>query len=97
MAGASVLQGVVKAYDPIAGDGVILGDADLTEYELARNALDDSVFRMLRQGQRVVFELDDRAMATRLRMGSEADMGTPGFPAAHPDDGQHPQGGNPTT
>jgi hypothetical protein len=93
VAGASVLQGVIKAYDPIVGDGVFVGDTDLTEYELARDALDDSVFRMLRQGQRVVFELDDNAMATRLRMGSEADMGTPGFPAAHPDDAQHPQGG----
>jgi CspA family cold shock protein len=34
---------------------------------------------MLRQGQRVVFTLDDRGRATALRLGSEADMGTPGF------------------
>jgi hypothetical protein len=33
---------------------------------------------MLRQGQRVVFELDDAGFATRLRLGSEADMSTPG-------------------
>jgi CspA family cold shock protein len=33
---------------------------------------------MLRQGQRVVFELDDAGFATRLRLGSEADMATPG-------------------
>ena len=33
---------------------------------------------MLRQGQRVVFELDDAGQATRLRLGSEVDMKTPG-------------------
>ncbi len=93
MAGAAVLQGVVKAFDPIGGDGVVICDADLAEYELARGALSHSVFRMLRQGQRVVFELDDEDMATRVRVGSEADMGTQGFPVAHPDDPQHPQGG----
>jgi CspA family cold shock protein len=35
---------------------------------------------MLRQGQRVVFDLDEQGRATRLGLGSEADMGTPGFP-----------------
>jgi hypothetical protein len=37
---------------------------------------------MLRQGQRVVFDLDDVGLATRLRLGSEVDMGTRGFPSA---------------
>ena len=31
-------------------------------------------------------------LATRLRMGSEVDMGTPGFPQEHPGDPVHPQG-----
>jgi CspA family cold shock protein len=88
------LQGVVKSYDPLTGDGTVLCDADLAEYELSRAALDGSIFRMLRQGQRVVFDLDDGSMATRVRVGSEADMGTPGFPAVHPGDDQHPQGGS---
>lgn len=73
------MQGVVKSYDPGSGDGVLLCDTDLREYELAGDALRGSVFRMLRQGQRVVFDLDDAARATRLRLGSEVDMGTPGF------------------
>lgn len=73
------MQGVVKAYDPSSGDGVVLCDTDLSEFDLAPGALDGSVFRMLRQGQRVVFDLDDRGRATRLRLGSEADMGTPGY------------------
>ena len=44
---ATSLQGVVKSYDPISGDGTLLTDTTLTEYELARGALDGSVFRML--------------------------------------------------
>jgi hypothetical protein len=87
------VQGVIKAYDPTTRDGIVVRDTDLTEYDLAPTALEGSVFRMMRQGQRVVFDLDDRGQATRLRLGSEADMGTPGFPAASPGDHQHPQGG----
>ena len=41
---------------------------------------DGSVFRMLRQGQRVVFELDGDNRATRLRLGSEVDMASPDRP-----------------
>jgi CspA family cold shock protein len=78
------MQGVVKAYDPGTGDGVIVRDTDLSEYDLAVGALAGSVFRMLRQGQRVVFDLDEEGRATRLRLGSEADMGTPGYPDQHP-------------
>jgi len=74
------LQGVIKSYDPGTGDGVIIADTDLREYDLAPGALDGSIFRMLRQGQRVVFDTDDRSRATALRLGSEVDMGTPRFP-----------------
>ncbi|MGB7879625.1 MAG: hypothetical protein WBL31_12735 [Ilumatobacteraceae bacterium] len=72
------MQGVIKAYDPATGDGLVMSDTDLNDYELAADALDGSIFRMLRQGQRVVFELDDAGQATRLRLGSEVDMQTPG-------------------
>ena len=72
------MQGVVKAYDPVTGDGVVMCDTDLGEYELASNALEGSIFRMLRQGQRVLFQLDVDGRATRLRLGSEVDLGTPG-------------------
>jgi len=82
------MQGVIKAFDPGTGDGVILCDADLADYDLHPDALLGSVFRMLRQGQRVTFELTDEGLATQLRLGSEADMGTPGFhetlPSADP-------------
>jgi CspA family cold shock protein len=78
------VQGVIKSYDPGSGDGVVLCDTDLAEYDLDAHALEHSVFRMLRQGQRVVFDVTSEGLATRLRLGSEVDMGTPGFPAAEP-------------
>ena len=72
------MQGIIKAYDPGSGDGVVISDTDLSEYNLAPNALEGSIFRMLRQGQRVVFSLDSEGRASALRLGSESDMGTPG-------------------
>jgi len=71
------MQGVIKAYDPVTGDGLIMADTDLNDYEMAANALEGSVFRMLRQGQRVVFDLNDEGRAVQLRLGSEVDMATP--------------------
>jgi cold shock CspA family protein len=72
------MQGVIKAFDPHTGIGVLMCDTDLADYDLAADALAGSIFRMLRQGQRVVFDLDPAGQATRLRLGSEVDMGTPG-------------------
>jgi cold shock CspA family protein len=72
------LQGVIKAYDPVTGDGVVMCDTDLADYDLAADALEGSLFRMVRQGQRVIFDLDPEQRATRLRLGSEIDMQTPG-------------------
>ena len=71
------MQGVIKSYDPVTGDGVLVDEADLADIDLADDALEGSVFRMLRQGQRVQFDLDGNGRATRLRLGSEVDMGTP--------------------
>ncbi len=73
------MQGIIKAYDPGSGDGIVITDTDLAEFDLAAAALDGSIFRTLRQGQRVIFDLDSDGRATRLRLGSEADMGTPGY------------------
>jgi len=73
------VQGVIKSYDPGTGDGIIMCDTDLADYDLAPGSLVGSPFRMLRQGQRVIFDLDERGRAMGLRLGSEVDMGTPGF------------------
>lgn len=74
------MQGVIKSYDPGTLSGVVVRDVDRAEYDLAVDALNGSIFRMLRQGQRVVFDLDDNGQATRLRLGSEVDMGSPDDP-----------------
>lgn len=73
------MQGVIKSYDPSTGDGIVVRDTDLAEHDLAPGCLEGSVFRMLRQGQRVRFELDGEGRATALSLGSEVDMGTPNF------------------
>jgi len=71
------MQGVIKSYDPGTGDGVLINESDLCEIDLAEGALEGPLFRMLRQGQRVNFDLDEAGRATALRIGSEADMSTP--------------------
>jgi CspA family cold shock protein len=70
------VQGVVRVYDPLTGEGVVIAD-DRTDYVLAPDALEGSIFRMLRQGQRVNFTLDGEGRATTIRIGSERDMGLP--------------------
>ena len=47
------MQGVVKVYDPRSGVGVIVRDDDRSEVFLRPGSLEGSMFRMLRQGQRV--------------------------------------------
>jgi CspA family cold shock protein len=71
------MQGVVRTYDPQTGEGVVVSDTDRAELVLAADALQGSLFRMLRQGQRVNYEIDADGRATRVRIGSEPDMGLP--------------------
>lgn len=71
------MQGVVKAYDPATREGLIVRDTDRAEVVMSPAALAQSIFRVLRQGQRVVFELDDREQAINVRSGAEVDMGLP--------------------
>jgi cold shock CspA family protein len=53
-------QGVVKSYDPNTGNGIVILDTDKSEVFLAPGSLKGSIFRTLRQGQRVNFEIEDR-------------------------------------
>jgi CspA family cold shock protein len=71
----TAVQGVIKGYDPGTGEGVVVRDTDRAEYALAAAPLEGSIFRTLRQGQRVVFELDESDRATHLRTGAEPDLG----------------------
>ena len=69
------MQGVVRIFDPQTGEGIVVRDTDRAEFVLAADALEGSLFTMLRQGQRVNFDLDDAGLATKMRLGSEPDMG----------------------
>jgi cold shock CspA family protein len=71
------MQGTVKMFDPATHEGIVVRDADREELVLASDALEGSIFRMLRQGQRVVFDLDADGQVTHVRTGSEPDMGLP--------------------
>ena len=66
------MQGVVKVYDEVTETGVIISD-DRTEVFLQPGSLNGSLFRLLRQGQHVVFDVadDERPVATNIRFGSD--------------------------
>ncbi|MDQ1379382.1 MAG: cold shock protein [Actinomycetota bacterium] len=71
------MQGTVKMYDPATREGIVVLDVDRSELVLATDALQGSLFRMLRQGQRIIFDLDVDGHATHVRTGSEVDLGIP--------------------
>jgi cold shock CspA family protein len=71
------MQGVVRTYDPLTGEGSLVRDTDKATFVLAAGALEHSILRILRQGQRVTFRLDDDGRATTIQLGSEVDMGLP--------------------
>ncbi len=66
------VQGVVKVYDPITGVGVVVLDEDKSEVYLRPGSLQGSIFRMLRQGQRILFELEtdgDNRYVSSVKVG----------------------------
>ena len=67
------MQGVVKVYDSATGIGIIVRDDDRSEVILKPGSLDGSMFRFLRQGQRIRFDQseDTPPVATNLRFGSD--------------------------
>ena len=69
------MQGVIASYDPETREGLI--QTDDAQFDMAANALEASIFRFVRQGQRVVFELDDSGHAINVRTGAEPDMAGP--------------------
>ena len=68
------MQGVVKIYDPVTGAGVVVRDDDRSEVFLKPGSLQGSIFRSLRQGQRITFDIvedDGRPFAGSIRIGSD--------------------------
>jgi CspA family cold shock protein len=67
-------QGVVKTYDPVTGVGIVVRDADRSEVFLRPGSLKGSVFRTLRQGQRIIFdavEEEGRTFVSSIRLGQD--------------------------
>ncbi|MDH4116769.1 MAG: cold shock domain-containing protein [Acidimicrobiia bacterium] len=68
------VQGVVRTYDPTTGIGVVVRDDDGAEVYLRAGSLAGSIFRFVRQGQRIVFDIDDDAgmpVVSNVRVGQE--------------------------
>jgi cold shock CspA family protein len=67
-------QGVVKIYDPVTGVGIVVRDQDRSEVFLRPGSLKGSVFRTLRQGQRIIFDtVDDEGntYVSTVRLGQD--------------------------
>jgi cold shock CspA family protein len=67
-----VPQASVKSYDSITRTGVLIADDGETTYEVDAEAMDTSMFRFLRPGQRVSFdwvEEDGKRRLRNLRIG----------------------------
>jgi cold shock CspA family protein len=65
-------QGVVKSYDPNSGNGIVVLDTDKTEVYIQPGSLKGSIFRTLRQGQRINFiisELDGMQTISEVKIG----------------------------
>ena len=65
-------QGVVKTYDPNSGNGIVVIDNDKTEVYIKAGSLKGSIFRTLRQGQRINFDInveEDLKVITNVKIG----------------------------
>lgn len=65
-------QATVKTYDSITRSGVLVADDGTTEWSIDPEAMEAGMFRFLRPGQRVTFDLVESGGAqkiTNLRIG----------------------------
>lgn len=60
-------QATVKTYDSLTRTGTLLADDGETVYEVDGESLDQGMFRFLRPGQRVTFDLVEKEGTARLR------------------------------
>jgi cold shock CspA family protein len=65
-------QATVKSYDSLTRAGTLVADDGVTEYAIDGEAMEGSMFRFLRPGQRVTFdcvEVDGATKVSDLRIG----------------------------
>lgn len=66
------MQATVKTYDSITMRGTLVSDDGATEYVIDPKSIEEGMFRFLRPGQRVSFDLEivgAEERATNLRIG----------------------------
>ena len=66
------MQATVKTYDSLTQKGTLVSDDGKSEYVIDPRAIEEGMFRFLRPGQRVSFELEvvgQEERATNLRIG----------------------------
>lgn len=66
------MQGVVQEYDPAAQAGLLLAEPDRILVHLRPGSLRGGIFRALRPGQRILFDVEEeegRLYAARVRVG----------------------------
>jgi cold shock CspA family protein len=67
-----VPQATVKSYDVLTRTGALVADDGETEFPIDRTSMETSMFRFLRPGQRVTFEVvevDGEKRTRNLRIG----------------------------
>ena len=65
-------HGVVKTYDPNSGNGIVVIDSNKTEVYIKAGSLKGSIFRTLRQGQRINFDVNEEEnlkVITNVKIG----------------------------
>ncbi|MDQ3963867.1 MAG: hypothetical protein M3277_08160 [Actinomycetota bacterium] len=65
-------QATVRSYDSLTKTGVLVSDDQETTYDLEPEVIEESMFRFLRPGQRVTFdivEIEGRKKISDLRIG----------------------------
>ena len=60
-------QATVKAYDSVTRTGKLVSDDGEIEYAVDAEAMESGMFRFLRPGQRVTFDLVDEQGERKLR------------------------------
>lgn len=60
-------QATVKTYDSVTRTGVLVSDDGQKEFSVDAESLDSGMFRFLRPGQRVTFDLVEEGGGSKLR------------------------------
>lgn len=62
-------QATVKSYDSLTETGILVADDGETLFEVDKDSLTGGMFRFLRPGQRVTFDMYDGTRVRNLRIG----------------------------